>query len=70
MNQGRAQPSEPKGRDVSEPQTTDMNDQTGYLRDATATATAFELLLNRSLEKFITRLSRTNERSEKSEGLF
>ena len=37
----------------------------GNSRDATSMATAFEPL-NRSLETFLTRLSRTNERSEKS----
>ena len=43
--------------------------QTGHSRDATAMATAFEPL-NRSLETFLTRLSRTNERSEKSRRVF
>ena len=37
----------------------------GHSRDATSMATAFEPL-NRSLETFLTRLSRTNERSKKS----
>ena len=41
--------------------------QTGHSRDATAMATAFEPL-NRSLETFLTRLSKTNERSENPEG--
>ena len=41
----------------------------GHSRDATAMATAFEPL-NRSLETFLTRLSRTNERSEKSRRVF
>ena len=43
--------------------------QAGHSRDATAMATAFEPL-NRSLETFLTRLSRTNERSEKSRRVF
>ena len=41
----------------------------GHSRDATSMATAFEPL-NRSLETFLTRLSRTNERSEKSKMVF
>ena len=43
--------------------------QAGHSRDATAIATAFEPL-NRSLETFLTRLSRTKERSEKSRRIF
>ena len=43
--------------------------QAGHSRDATVMATAFEPL-NRSLETFLTRLSRTNERSEKSRRVF
>ena len=43
--------------------------QAGHSRDATAMATAFEPL-NRSLETFLTRLSKTNERSEKSRRVF
>ena len=43
--------------------------QQGHSRDATAMTTAFEPL-NRSLETFVTRLSRTNERSEKSRRVF
>ena len=43
--------------------------QAGHSRDDTAMATAFEPL-NRSLETFLTRLSRTNERSEKSRRVF
>ena len=43
--------------------------QAGHSRDATAMATAFEPL-NRSFETFLTRLSRTNERSEKSRRVF
>ena len=43
--------------------------QAGHSRDATAVATAFEPL-NRSLKTFLTRLSRINERSEKSRRVF
>ena len=43
--------------------------QAGHSRVATAMATAFEPL-NRSLETFLTRLSGTNERSEKSRRVF
>ena len=43
--------------------------QAGHSRDATAMVTAFELL-NRSLETFLTRLSRTIERSKKSRRVF
>ena len=41
----------------------------GHSRDATSMATAFEPL-NRSLETFLMKLSRTNERSEKSRRVF
>ena len=41
----------------------DTHDQTGYSRDKTAIATAFRHL-SRSLETFLTRLSRTIERSK------
>ena len=53
----------------TEPLTRCDDTQTGYSRDATAMATAFETL-NRSLETFLTSLSRTNERSEKSRRVF
>ena len=43
--------------------------QAGHSREDTLMATAFEPL-NRSLETFLTRLSRTNERSEKSRKVF
>ena len=49
----------------TEPLTRCDDTQSGHSRDATAMVTAFEPL-NRSLETFLTRLSRTNERSEKS----
>ena len=53
----------------AEPSTRCEDTQAGHSRDATAMATAFEPL-NRSLETFLTRLSRTNERSEKSRRVF
>ena len=58
-------------RDVpySEPSTRCENTKAGHSRDATAMATAFEPL-NRSMETFLTRLSKTNERSEKSRRVF
>ena len=43
--------------------------QAGQLRDATSMATAFEPL-SRSFETFLTRLSGTNERNEKSRSVF
>ena len=53
----------------TKPLTGGNDTEAGHSRDATATATAFEPL-NRSLETFLTRLSRTNERSEKSRRVF
>ena len=53
----------------TEPLTRCEDTQAGHSRDATAMATAFEPL-NRSLETFLTRLSRTNERSEKFRRVF
>ena len=53
----------------TEPLTRCEDTQAGHSRDATAMATAFEPL-NRFLETFLTRLSRTNERSEKSRRVF
>ena len=53
----------------TEPLTRCEDNQAGHSRDATAMATAFEPL-NRSLETFLTRLSRTNERSQKSRRVF
>ena len=53
----------------AEPLTGGDDTQAGHSRDATAMATAFEPL-DRSLETFLTRLSRTNERSEKSRRVF
>ena len=53
----------------TEPLTRCDDTQAGHSRDATAIATAFEPL-NRSLETLLTRLSKTNERSEKSRRVF
>ena len=53
----------------TEPLTRCEDTQAGHSRDATAMATAFEPL-NRSLETILTRLSRNNERSEKSRRVF
>ena len=62
---------DPDCRDApqTEPLTRCEDTQAGHSRDATAMATAFEPL-NRSLGTFLTRLSRTNERSEKSRRVF
>ena len=50
-NQGRAQPRDSEKREFPDPQTTEMTYQAGYSG-------------NRSLETFLTRLFRTNERSK------
>ena len=68
-SQGRNHPSESDRRENPEPLSGDEDSQAGHSRDATSMATAFEPL-NRSLETFLTRLSRTNERSEKSRRVF
>ena len=70
-SQGRNNPGDSDSRDVpnTEPSSGGDDTQAGHSRDATAMATAFEPL-NRSLETFLTRLSRTNERSEKSRRVF
>ena len=70
-SQGRNNPSESDGREVpnTEPLSGGDDTRAGHSRDATAMSTAFEPL-NRSLETFLTRLSRTNERSEKSRRVF
>ena len=53
----------------TEPLTRCDDTRAGHSRDATAMATAFEPV-NRSLETFVKRLPRTNERSEKSRRVF
>ena len=70
-SQRRNNPSDSDGREVpsAEPLSGGNDVQAGQSRDATSTATAFKPL-NRSLETFLTRLSRTNEHSEKSRKVF
>ena len=71
VGQGRSSHSDSdcRGAPNTEPLTGGDDTQAGHSRDATAMATDFEPL-NRSLETFLTRLSRTNERSEKSRRVF
>ena len=70
-SQGRNNSSESDGREFpnAEPLSGCNDTQAGHSREATSIATAFEPL-NRSLETFLTRLSRTNERSEKPRRVF
>ena len=70
-SQGRNKPSDSDRREVpsTEPLSEGNDTHTRHSRDATSMATAFEPL-NRSLETFFTRLSRTNERREKSRRVF
>ena len=68
-NQVRSHPSDSDRRENPEPLSGGNDAQAGHYRDATSMATAFEPL-NGSLETFLTRLSRTNERSEKSRRVF
>ena len=68
-SQGRNNPSNQERRENPEPLSGGNDTQAGHSRDATSMATAFEPL-NRSLKTFLTRLSRTNERSEKSRRVF
>ena len=68
-NQGRSHPSDSDRRENPEPLSGGNDAQAGHSRDAKSMATAFEPL-NRSLETFLTRSSRTNERSEKSRRVF
>ena len=69
-SQGRNNPSDSDRREFpsTEPLSGGKDTQAGHSREATSMATAFEPL-NRSLETFLRRLSRTNERSEKSRGV-
>ena len=71
MGQGGNSHGDSDCRDApnTEPLTGGDDTQAGHSRDGTAMAAAFEPL-NRSLETFLTRLSRTNERSEKSRRVF
>ena len=66
-NQGRKHPSDSNRRENPEPLSWRNDAQSGHSRDATSMATAFEPL-NRSLETFLTSLTRTSERSENQEG--
>ena len=68
-NQGRSHPSDSNRRENPEPLSGGNEAQAGHSRDATSIGTAFEPL-NRSLETFLSRLSRTSERSEKSRRVF
>ena len=68
-NQGRSHPIDSNGREKPEPLTESNDAQAGYSRDATSMATSFENL-NRSLKTFLTRLSKTSERSEKFRRIF
>ena len=69
MCQRRNNPSDSDRRLNLGPLSGGNDTQAGHLRDATSMATAFEPL-NRSFETFLTRLSGTNERSEKSRSVF
>ena len=68
-SQGRNNPSDSDRRVNPEPLSGGNDSQAGHSRDATSMATAFEPL-NRSFETFLTRLSGTNERSEKPRSVF
>ena len=68
-NQVRSHPSDSIRRENPEPLSGGNDAQAGISRDATSMAT-FSEPLNRSLETFLTRLSRTSERSEKSRRVF
>ena len=67
-NHGRSHPSEER-RENPEPLSGGNDAQAGHSRDATSVATTFEPV-NKAFETFLTRLSRTNERSEKSRRVF
>ena len=62
---GRSHASHGREFPSTEPLSGGNDTKAGHSRDATSMATGFEPL-NRSLETFLTRLSRTNERSKKS----
>ena len=68
-NQGRSHPSDSNRRENPEPLSGGNDAQAGHSRDATSMATTFEPL-NRCFETFLTTLSRTSERSEKSRRAF
>ena len=67
FKQRKTHPSSSISRDAPEPPMAnrpETNDRAGCTQDAIAIATAFESLKN-SLETILTRLSRTNEHSER-----
>ena len=68
-SQGRNNPSDQDRKENPEPLSGGNDTQAGHSRDATSMATAFETL-NKSLETFLKKLFRTNERSEKSRRVF
>ena len=68
-NQGRSHPRDSNRRENPEPLSGGNDAQAGHSRDATSMATAFEPL-NKSLITFLTRLSRTSERSENAKKVF
>ena len=68
-NQRRSHPSDSDWSENPEPLSVGNDAEARHSRDATSMATAFEPV-NRSLEVFLTRLSRSNERSEKSRRIF
>ena len=68
-DQGRNRLSDSNRREDLELLSEGNDAQAGHSRDATSMATAFEPL-NRSLETFLTLLSRTSERSERSRRVF
>ena len=68
-SQGRNNPSDQDRRENPEALSGGNDTQAGHSRDATLMATDFEPP-NRSLKTFLTRLSRINERSEKSRRVF
>ena len=63
-NQGRSHPSDSSRTENPEPLSGGNDAPAGYSKDATSMATAFQPL-NRSLETYITRLSRTSEKSKR-----
>ena len=69
MDQGRNCPSDSNRRENPELLSKDNDAQAGHSRDSTSMASAFEPL-DKCLETFPTRISRTSERSESLRRLF
>ena len=68
--ESRKNPSQRFGQEGKSRSLSGVNEaQAGHSRDAESMATAFDAL-NRSLKTFLARLSRSNERSEKSRRVF